>query len=815
MWQRLAKFVLKFRLVLLIILLAVTGVMAYLTGKVKVSYEFARAIPTNNPKYRQYLSFKEKFGDDGNLLVIAVQTNKFFELDTFNAFRKLTLDLKKINYVEDVLSVPSAVNLVKDTISQKLISVPLFSQNITTQEQLDSSKNIFYNLPFYKTLLWNPVSKDSSGETNAYLIGVRVNKEILTTPERSTVINSIIKSTDNFTANTKIETYLSGLPLIRTLVADRIKREMKWFLLGSLGLSALILLIFFRSVSTMFLSLAVVITGVLWSLGVLYLFGYKITLLTALIPPLVVVIGIPNCIYFLNKYHSTYRLTGDKDRSLVDMVSKMGIVTLFCNLTAAIGFAVFALTKSAVLNEFGAVAGISIMLIFVVSFILLPAVLSYLPPPKKSQIKYLDNKWLTALLLNIENWVLNHKKFVYVSTVVVLIFSVMGILKLKNEAFIVEDLPQSDKIYTDLKFFERNFKGVMPLEIVVDTKKRYGLAGARALPVLEKVDSLSQYISAQNDMSRPLSIAEGLKFVKQAFYEGDTANYSLPNSFDAAFVGEYLKPKSDSSGEKNNLSKMLTSFIDTARQSTRISINMADVGTVRLPIILNGIQQRADQLFDSTKYFYVDTIRKNATDTVNYVLDTIPKYKVILTGSSITFLEGSKFIIDGLKQSILWAFLLIALCMLYLFKSVRILFCSLIPNIIPLVVTAGIMGWIGIRLKPSTVLIFSVALGIAIDVTIRFLVNYKQELPQHNNDVIKTVTETIRHTGLSILYTSMVLIAGFIIFCFSGFGGTQALGWLTSLTLLVATLTNLILLPVLLLLGPKKNSPTKEININK
>ena len=183
------------------------------------------------------------------------------------------------------------------------------------------------------------------------------------------------------------------------------------------------------------------------------------------------------------------------------------------------------------------------------------------------------------------------------------------------------------------------------------------------------------------------------------------------------------------------------------------------------------------------------------------------KYNVVLTGSSITFLEGSKFIVDGLKQSILWAFLLIALCMLYLFKSIRILFCSLIPNIIPLIVTAGIMGWMGIRLKPSTVLIFSVALGIAIDVTIRFLVNYKQELPLHNNNVIKTVSETIKHTGLSILYTSMVLIAGFIIFCFSGFGGTQALGWLTSLTLLVATLTNLILLPVLLLAGAKNNRP--------
>ncbi len=777
MWQRLAKFVLKNRFPLLLILFAVTCLMGYFAGKVKISYEFGKAIPTNNVKYQEYLSYKEKFGDDGNLIVIGVKTDKIFELNTFKAFDQLAQRLKKVKYVENVLSISSAINLLKDTATEKLVAAPIFPATITTQQQLDSSKNTLYSLPFYKTLLYNP-------ETNAYLVAVSVNNDAMASSLRTEIVTNVINEANAFTANTKIETYLSGLPLIKTLVADRIKSEMKWFLLGSLALSAIILLIFFRSISTTLLSLGVVAVSVIWSFGILYLFGYKITLLTALIPPLIIVIGVPNCIYFLNKYHTRYKASNDKQQSLVDMVSKMGIVTLFCNLTAAIGFAVFALTKSSILKEFGAVAGISIMMIFIISFILLPAALSYLKPPKASQIKYLENRWLTALLLKIEGWVLHNKTVVYATTLLVVIFSLFGIMKLKSEAFMVEDLPETDKIYTDLKFFEKNFRGIMPLEIIVDTRKRYGLAGARALPVFEKIDTLSQYITAQKEMSRPLSIAEGLKFLTQAFYEQDTASYRLPANEELVFLSDYLKTSADSTGispaKKNDISKLLAGFIDTAKQSTRISVTMADVGTVRLPILLNNIKTRADQIFDTSKY------------------------TVHLTGGSITFLEGSKFIVDGLKQSILWAFLLIALCMLYLFKSVRILFCSLIPNVIPLIVTAGIMGWVGIRLKPSTVLIFSVALGIAIDVTIRFLVNYKQELPQHNNDVIKTVTETIKHTGLSILYTSMVLIAGFIIFCFSGFGGTQALGWLTSLTLLVATLTNLILLPVLLLVGKKK-----------
>lgn len=772
MWQRLAKFVLKNRIFLLILLFATTAIMAFFASKVKLSYEFSKAIPVDNPKYQDYLSFKSQFGDDGNVLVIGVQTKDFFKPGNFEAFRKLNDELKTVPYIEDVLSVSNAVSLAKDTASKKLIAVPVFPKDLHTQAQIDSSIQTLDSLPFYKSLLYNPA-------TNAYLLVVRINKNILNSKGRTKVINDIINRTNEYTATTKITTHISGLPLIRTQVADRIAREMKWFIIGSLALSALILLLMFRSVKTTLLSLLVVIISVIWSFGILYLFGYKITLLTALIPPLIVVIGIPNCIYFLNKYHSTFKKSGNKEKSLIDMVSKMGIVTLFCNLTAAIGFAVFALTQSAILKEFGEVAGLSIMLIFVISFILLPGVLSFMKIPGEKQLKYLDVKFFTDLLLRIERWVFNHKKTVYAFTSVLVILSVVGISKLKTEGFIVDDLPKTDKIYRDLKFFEKNFKGVMPLEIVIDTKKRHGLTGARILPVLVRMDSLSSYIKSQKEMSRPLSIAEGIKFVRQGFYNGDPSNYALPNSFDMAFIGDYLRPQEDSH-DKNNLSKLLDSFIDTARERTRMSINIADVGTKRLPVILDNLEEQTSRLFDSSKY------------------------KVTFTGSTVTFLEGSAYIINGLKESLLWAFLFISMCMLYLFRSLRILICSLIPNIIPLMVTAGIMGWAGVRLKPSTVLIFSVALGIAIDVTIRFLVNYKQELPSNNYNIQLTVSETIKHTGLSILYTSLVLIAGFIIFCFSGFGGTQSLGWLTSITLFTATLTNLVLLPVLLLSFSRK-----------
>ncbi len=757
----------------MLLLLGATVFMAFKAKKIELSYEFANAIPTNHPKYKAYKEFRKKFGEDGNLLVIGIQTDKIFEKEIFNDYKALSQQLKKAAKVEDVVALTTAINLIKNPETEKLSAQIMFRDTLLEQNEIDSCKNIFFNLPFYRNLLYNPVRKDSLGETNAWLMGIRINKEVLVTKKREKVVSDITSLANAFGAKHNLKIHLSGLPLIRTVLAKRIADEMQWFLLASLVLSAIILLIFFRSVSTMLLSLAVVITGVVWSVGTMVLMGYKITLLTALIPPLVVVIGIPNCIYFLNKFHVSYNETGNKSKALVSMVEKMGIVTLFCNITAAIGFAVFALTRSQILKEFGAVAGINIILLFLISLILIPTVLSFLPSPKSRHTRYLENPRLKRWLGRLERWSLNHRKFIYIITAVIVVFSVAGMFRLKSEGFIVDDLPQTDKIYTDLKFFETHFKGVMPLEILVDTKKKRGVS--RNLANLIKIDSLDQYLASMPDIGKPLSITEGLKFAKQAFFEGDPLSYSMPSEFDMIPLKPYLDFKSDTVSSGNSFAKLVSSFVDSAKQEARISVSMRDVGSYRLPAILDSIQKKVDTLF--------------AKD----------KYNVQLTGASVTFLEGSSFIINGLKESILWAFAFIALCMLYLFKSFRILLCSLIPNIIPLLITAGVMGWVGVRIKPSTVLIFSVALGIAIDVTIRFLVNYKQELPRNDYNMRKTVIETIHSTGISIIYTSMVLTAGFIIFCFSGFGGTQSLGWLTSLTLVTATITNLVLLPALLI----------------
>ena len=766
MWQRLGQFILKYRIPLLLVLIGSTVFMGIHASRVQLSYDFARAIPINNQKYKDYQEFRSKFGEDGNLMVIGIQTDKLFEEKTFNAYAELQRSLKKAKGVDDIISIPSAVNLVKIPETEKLKVDTIFPDRKLTQTEIDSASALFFSLPFYKDLLYNPT-------TNAWLMGIRINKEVLSSKSRIEIINNIATLVDKFGIENNLTVYKSGLPHIRTELSVRITNEMRFFILASLLLSAIILLAFFRSFSAMWLSLTVVFIGVIWSFATIEMLGYKISVLNALIPPLIVVIGIPNCIYFLNKFHTTYNETGDKKKSLVKMIEKMGVVTLFCNLAAAIGFAVFALTQSQILKEFGIVAGINIFALFIISLIFIPAVLSFLPPPKSRHTRYLQNKRLLRWLDRLERWSLNHRKLIYGLTIGIVAVSIAGIVQLKPLGYIVDDLPKSDKLYTDLKFFETNFKGVMPLEIVVDTKEKRGVS--RNFKNLVKIDSLSQYIATIPDIARPLSITDGLKFAKQAFFDGDSNSYSMPSEFDLPALSQYLNFRGEPGETKNSFAKLVNTFMDSTKQQARISVSMKDVGSKRLPEILDSIALRANQLFPKDKY------------------------DVLLTGTSVTFLEGSRYIINGLKDSIFWAFILIAFCMLYLFKSVRILFISLIPNVIPLLITAGLMGWLRIPLKPSTVLVFSVALGIAIDITIRFLVNYKQELPLNNYDIRKTVIGTIHNTGISIIYTSLVLITGFVIFCFSGFDGTKALGWLTSLTLITATFTNLVLLPAILL----------------
>ncbi len=760
MWQLLAKFIIKNRLPLVILLGLSTIVMAFFAKDARLDYNFAKIIPKDNPIYQEYLQFRKQFGDDDNRLMIGWQSKDMFQQNVLNDGFEMGNTIKKVDGVEGVLSLMHAFKIGKDTTKKSFVIQPAMDAIATSQQAADSIKAQLHGLPFYEGLLYNK-------KNDVYLMAVSINPEWLDSKRRVEVVNNILKNTNNFGQRHNIEMHYSGLPYLRTFRTTELVGELRMFLALSVIMAFVILLLLFRAPYILLFPASIVTVGLLWFLGLVVLFGFKMTILTALIPPLIVVISVPNCVYMINRYHAEMRAHGDKEKALAITVERIGLVVFFANLTTAIGFSVFAFMRSSLLHEFGLVSGLSIAMLFVASIILVPAILSWLPAPKEKHMAHLDVSMFKGVVGFFKNIVTNHSKVVQGLAALLLFVAIFGVIQLQVRGYIFDDVSEGSQEYKDLKFFEKHLNGVLPFDILVDTKKKKGATQNKTLRRLNEV----QDIFAKDPLfSRAISIAEGLKFINQGFYGGKAKYYDLPSSRDKAFIYKYLK-NMEGKGGSNDL---LNAFTDSTQQVARISVQMADVGSDRFGIVLDSVRNRVSTVLDTTKY------------------------DITYTGTSLVAIEGYNYLVKGLVSSVLFAFLLIALVIGLLFKRIKMLLIALIPNAIPLMVTAAIMGYFNIFLKPATVLIFSIAFGISVDFTIHFLAKYRQELQYHGGNAYDAVMAAIDETGLSMVYTAIILFFGFFIFTASNFQGTFYMGLLTSITIIVALFANLILLPVIL-----------------
>lgn len=758
MWNKISSLILRNRILLLVFIVLATLFMLYEAMQVQVSYKMSQLLPKKDSVRIEYERFKRIFGDDGNLFVIGIKSKKIFKLDIFNKWYDLGKEIEKMDGAVDVVSIAHCFNLKKNSKYKKFEIVPLFPNKPKNQHQLDSIINILYKLPFYKGFLYNDSSK-------ANLMFITVNKSILNTKARLKFLDNLEKICSKFSKNTGIEIYFSGLPYIRTKIAKKVQDELKLFLVLAIIITALILYLFFRSFKATFFSLLVVVTAVIWSMGFMTLLGFKITLLTALIPPLMIVIGIPNSIFLLNKYHSEYKLHFNQIKSLQRVIQKIGNATFMTNLTTACGLGTFVFTRSEILRDFGIIASISVMAIFIISLLLIPIIFSFLPAPSNRHTKHLDKKWLDSFTNILVHIVSNKRLIIYLITVLIVVIAFIGIFKIKITGKFTDDIPKHDKVFTDLKFFESNFGGIMPFEIIIDTKKKNGI---RKISTLKKIEKAQKILNEYPQFSKSISIVDGIKFIRQAYYNGSVNKYGLIKAREQGFLTPYLNNAKDNK-------KLLKSFVDSSKQLTRISVHVKDLGIDKMDKMLNNLKQEINKIFD------------------------VSKYNIIYTGTLLTYVKGTTYLTNNLFISLAIAISFISLLMSFLFSSARMVVVSLIPNIIPLIITAGVMGYFNISFKPSTILIFSIAFGISVDNTIHFLTKYRHDLKKFDNHIGTAVKSALKETGISMIYTSIVLFFGFCIFAASSFGGTKALGILVSLTLFVAMFSNLVLLPSLLL----------------
>lgn len=754
---------LRNRPAILVIIGLLTVFMGWQGLSVKLSYNNTAMLPTSDSSVLLYSRFKEKFGEDGSVLVIGLTNKNMFRLDQINAWYDLTNEIARIDGVEGVTSITRAANMVKNDSLKKYEFKPLMTRKLETQAQADSLRKQVFAIPFYEGLLFNP-------ETETYLMAVTLNKDKLNDKARLTVTDNIVNTAEKFAFKTGNDLHYSGMPYIRSVMTKKTKSELFLFIFLSIIIAAVILYLFFRSVKVVFSSLIVVAISIIFTLGLINLLGFKISILTGVIPSLIVVIAIENCIYILNKYHWEYRLHGNQVRALSRVIQRIGPASLMVNTATAAGFAAFILVSNQLLHEFGIVAAISIFIEYALCILLLPIIFSFMDPPSEKHLSHLDSRFFGNALEKIIYLIENRRKSIFIAAGVLTIVGIIGMLNLKTSGKVVDDFGEKDPLTVDLKYFEKHFGGVMPFEIWIDTKKPKAVLRQKTL---EKIDELQTVVLEHKEFSKPLSVAELSKFARQAYFNGDPSMYQVPNSQERNFVFSYF-PR-----EAGNQKGLLNSFIDSTQQQTRVSFQMADVGTNEMNRLLKDIRPKVQEIFPSDKY------------------------TVEITGNSVVYTKGTEFLISHLLQTVLIAIGFISLLMVMMFSSFRMIVISMLPNIVPLIITAAIMGFAGVPVKPSTIIVFGIALGISVDNAIQYLSRYRHELKLTNNNIKLSAINALREAGFSMIYTSVVLVLGFSVFIVSSFGGIEALGLLVSTTLFIAMFFNMMVLPSLLLVLDK------------
>ncbi|NQX84759.1 MAG: MMPL family transporter [Flavobacteriaceae bacterium] len=759
-WEAVARIILRNRGGIICVIFAATIFWGMQWHKMRFSYTEANLLPDDHDVNLKYNAFLDIFGDEGNLVIIGVKDTALFTVEKFNAWNRLSDQLKTYDEVETVVNISDLQKLIKNKKEKKFDLEPFIRDSIASQEAIEALRDdLFNNYPFYDNFLFNK-------ETQTIRSAIYLKKEIVNTAvRRDFILDTFEDKIQEFRDQTGLDVRVSGMPYIRTLNAQLITNEISSFILAALGVTSLIFFFFFRSFRATFISMIVVCIGVMWTFGILGCLEYEITVLTALIPPLIIVIGIPNCIFLINKYQHEVKKHGNKARSLQRVITKIGNATLMTNVTTASGFATFIFTNSKLLQEFGTVASLSILAIFFLCLLIIPIIYSFMPMPKEKHLQHLGKNWINNFVDWMERMVKHRKITIYVTSLILLIGSIIGIYQIRISGSLIEDMPRQSEFFKDIRFFEQEFNGIMPLEIMIDTKRKKGVM---KLATLKRMNQLEALILETPELSKPLSVVGLVKYAKQAYYNGNPKYYQLPTAQENSFILSYAKK---SSGDLD----LLKNFVDSTGQYARITTFMKDVEIEKMERIEEDLSAKIAKVFPSEKY------------------------NVTITGKPYVFQKGTYYLVKNLVVSLALAILLIALFMAYMFRSFRMIIVSLIPNLLPLLITAGLMGFIGVPIKPSTILVFSIAFGISVDDTIHFLAKYRQELKANHWRIRKSVFNALRETGVSMFYTSIVLFFGFSTFIISSFGGTVALGALVSTTLLFAMLANLLLLPSLLL----------------
>ena len=730
--------------------------LGYRATKLQFDYDFEKFFPQEDADLVFYQEYRNTFENDNDFILIGVENYEgIFQQSFLKQVELFTEELRTLPHLREVIS----------PLEMKYFELGSMGIGFNQKAYFHPDAPELYREDSLRlTAIQEPIAEMVSIPNNSIILVIKniqfPSKE--ESDELATELQALVNS------QPFDEVHTLGKIMGQKTYIEVLKVEFLTFMLISIFVLIVFLIVAYRSAWGVLIPLATVLLAVIGSLGFMELSGTPLNMMTTLLPVIMLVVGMSDVIHLVSKYLEEIRMKRDKLTAIRNMLKKVGVATLLTSLTTALGFITLIGVNMEPIQDFGVFTAVGVLLAFVLSILFIPAIFMLIKTPKIVNDERLQNGWergLGKLFLILSR---NRKKVLIIYGLLTVVL-LLGASRIQFDYYLMQDLDEHQPLMKDLRFFQKQFGGIRPFEMAIIPQKEYKVSDFEVMKELEKVTS---YLDSTYGVNQLVSPALPYKYLNKILRNGKSDYYKIPKSEKRyTFLKEKIEPFKEKMVDHQLFSE--------TEKIGRINGRMVDPGSrtmlERNELLRNFIAEQVDT--------------------------SIVQFK--LTGTPAIIDESGRYVSRNIVIGLLIAFAIIALSMGVLFKSIKVALISLVPNIFPILLTAGFIGFAGIDLNMSTAIVFTIAFGIAVDDTIHFLSRYRQEMRMGSSNLIG-LRRTFISTGKAIIITTIILLGGFGSLVFSDFLSTFYIGLFVCMTLISAVITDLTLLPMLLLAGKKR-----------
>ena len=745
MSNKLIKVILNHPKVILSILAAITLVLVTFLPKVKMDFSIEQLFSQNDPVINRFLNFREEFDGVDNRIFLLYESDDPFSYKNLELNKKMVYAFENI---EGVSKVTSLTNIELFTEGGEYLLSPVYENIPKSIDSLNIAKERILSSDLLKNYL---ISED--GKVAAILI------EVSDSFNEHESRESIVKQIDELQLGTDWTWHQTGLPIIRTRYVQYMIADNITFLIPVLSMLILLLSLLFRSLVGLVLPLIVVLLTIIWTLGFMTAAGITINIISYIIPTLLMVVGISDSVHFLVKYYKTLHLLGDKREALTQSLQKIGTAIFLTSITTAIGFGALSMVNIEIVKEFGIFTAMGVFFAFIITVLFIPSTLMLLGKTPKTKLEAYSRGYRVKIVKKLITIVRGHPKKIIFTGITITIIGFFGALQINPHSKLLDDLRPGNTLLEDMRLAEDRMGSVLPVEIIITVDENENFQDIQDVAVISFTDELASYISKIPEIGKVVSVSDYLKAINQAMNDGDKSFYQVPLSRE--IISQYMLLYDSE----------FNSLINSDLTKLRIASQIKDIDSRRSAEIEKELN--------------------------TYIASVIPEgITAEVTGTAFLALRTNNYLVKNLLGSFLVALIIITFLMIVLFRSVKMAFISILPNIIPMMVMAAVLGFLQIPLRPATAMTFAVAFGIAVDDTLHYLIRYRMELSkQHYRQANDS---TMLGTGIAMMSTTAILSAGFLVLILSQFTPTVEFGMLSVITIITALIGDLTFLPALL-----------------